>query len=372
MKKDLHFIVQLNTGSFDRCAVTYEEAEERLSAVISRLPISEVIFGWSQDRALNEALCALLSDKDVDAYFWLPIFSEMRRPEAAEPFVPFGEVGERAIRLCRDEAFEFACPSAQTNLDAALETFKSVCGGLPLKGVFLDRIRYPSAANFSAAIYGCSCPNCRKVYAAHGAADIAPGHISSAHFLPSAVDGTRLRFDDEAAAHLFQARNAIISRTVGDLSRAFHDLGLKVGLDSFAPLLAEYVGQDLDFIAANVDFVKPMLYQRTYAPAGVPFEAEAIDRFIASGDPDAAFHGLKERTSDDRLYEMIAGLQSRFGNICPGIEINRIAPICDTDMDYILSSIEKSRAAGCERIVLSWDILRAEPSVIDRLAAAVQ
>lgn len=368
MNAGMNYIVQLNTGSFDRCAVSIDEVRERLSDVVSRLPVSAVIFGWSQDRALNESICVLLADMKVDAYFWLPVFSELRKPEAARVFVPYGKVKEKAIRLCRDEAFEFACPSSRENLDAAIDTFKAVCEGLPLKGVFIDRIRYPSSANFKEAVYGCSCPDCRKIYEAHGVSISDPGDIAPDHFVPSACDGTRLRFSNESVSRLFEARCDIITSAVTYLSDTFHALGLRVGLDSFAPMLADYVGQDLDAIAAKVDFVKPMLYQRTYAPAGVSFEAGAIDSFTEVGKSGLS---LKELTTDEKLYTMLASLQSRFRNFCPGIEINRIAPICDTDMGYISSSIEKSRAAGCQSVVLSWDILRADKSIIDQLAAEV-
>ena len=48
-------------------------------------------------------------------------------------------------------------------------------------------------------------------------------------------------------------KRAVITQTVAYLPKAFYKQGLQVGLDAFAPVLADIVGQDLSALGSIVD-----------------------------------------------------------------------------------------------------------------------
>ncbi len=52
---------------------------------------------------------------------------------------------------------------------------------------------------------------------------------------------------------------------------------MKIGIDTFSPFISYFTGQDLEKLQEVADFIKPMMYRTTKAPAGLPFEFE---RFI--------------------------------------------------------------------------------------------
>ncbi len=72
-----------------------------------------------------------------------------------------------------------------------------------------------------------------------------------------------------AALRFLEVREEIIADAVTSLVRYFKDKGMTVGLDLFAPLISRFVGQNYALITKNADFIKPMLYRRTEAPAGI-------------------------------------------------------------------------------------------------------
>lgn len=51
---------------------------------------------------------------------------------------------------------------------------------------------------------------------------------------------------------------------------------MKVGVDTFAPFIAYFVGQDIEKISELVGFVKPMMYRITQGPAGLPLEIDSL------------------------------------------------------------------------------------------------
>ena len=54
--------------------------------------------------------------------------------------------------------------------------------------------------------------------------------------------------------------------------RQAHSLGLSIGLDCFSPSLTRMAGQDLSLLGSVSDWIKLMIYPRTFSPAGLSFE----------------------------------------------------------------------------------------------------
>ena len=359
----MRYILQVNTGSFQRCAATPEHVVAHVERCLDRLDVSDVIFGWTNRREVHDALSDLLLRRNIRQHLWLPIFAEIDHAKSAAPFMMAEGHGSGALHLCEGEHFEFVCPSAPENLSGAFAAFESLAIGLPLDGVFVDRIRYPSTANDPAALWGCGCAHCRAIYEEAGAL------LSAGDLLPVALEHCRYHFANPRAEALFAAKRTTINRAVAGICDHFHQKGLAVGLDSFAPSVSDFVGQDVVALAGMVDFIKPMMYRRTTAPAGIPFEMDALATALgARFDETLAQLWGGDVLSDEINQRQMAALQSVGGNTYPGIETNRIDGICTSTPDYVRESIAQADAAGCQRVVLSWDALHMPDDILDLLS----
>ncbi|MDR2599305.1 MAG: putative glycoside hydrolase, partial [Oscillospiraceae bacterium] len=146
--------------------------------------------------------------------------------------------------------------------------------------------------------------------------------------------------------------------------------GLSVALDLFAPVLAYLVGQDIPELSKNVDFIKPMFYRITNAPAGIPFELKGyLDSFKAV-NVDAT--GVLEKCwLQDNLCSDVAFERQLFllynKETRPGIEVNIVDGICDNTPEYVSQSINVLKRTGFSEPVLSWNLLNDVGSNLDVL-----
>ncbi len=367
----MRYILQIHTGSFDRIT-TKENVSAALSDLLCRLPAEAVIFGWHKDHMLNKEIVATIKRHQAKAFFWLPVFSENNFPK---PFVSCG--GSRQNIGHGEESFSFCCVSSPENIETTYQSFHSICQNLDLDGVFLDRIRYPSPANGFSMFKGCFCDRCRALYTEHNIdvswlARLTPAQAATA-FFPSSAPAFRYSSTSPSAQALMTLKREIITKRVTALIDRFHAAGYKVGLDLFDPALADFVGQDVSVLAAKADFSKPMLYRVTNAPAGIPFELQAIRDNL--GEPLASaisqINGgdlIDPDTCKRRLRQMCA-----FGAVYPGIEVNKIEPICRSSPQSVQEGIAIAQQAGCKGVVLSWNMLDAPAEhlqVIEQLNAA--
>ncbi len=365
----MRYIVQLCTGSFYRPAPEVREVIRKLEHAIQVLEVEKVIFGWAPDAVLNRAICALLEKQGIEKYLWLPVFAEIQNQKEAEQNRNIAEREQHDISKFAGDTFEFACQSSVKSVERAVEVFDELTDGCRVDGVFLDRIRYASAAGSFGNLFGCWCPRCQELYRAEGADTerlrrlAGEGRMEA--FFPKALEGFTYRFADQDVDCLMRAKRRLISRQVKMLGKTFRARGLKVAADTFAPAVADFVGQDLETIGAEMDFIKPMVYLRTDAPAGIPFELRSM------GD------GMKQRL--DRLWDKdVAGmelaaeqmrqLRDRHIYAVPGVDVNRVEGICGSDADYVKTFLQKLQAAGIEEAVLSWDIMHIPDEMLAVLA----
>ena len=161
-------------------------------------------------------------------------------------------------------------------------------------------------------------------------------------------------FENPLAQCFFEAREAIIADAVTGLTGHFKDKGLIVGLDLFAPVVSRLAGQNYALITKGADFIKPMLYRRTAAPAGIGYEYALFEKHA----PNA--RGKKALSMD--LAFLRTQLQAIRNVPCeqyPGIEINYDEKIVKTDPEYIRESLEVVRESGCSGAALCWNIMEA-------------
>jgi hypothetical protein len=164
-------------------------------------------------------------------------------------------------------------------------------------------------------------------------------------------------FAEPAAEAFLKTKSEIIATSVSSLCRYFRAKGLIVGLDLYAPLFSSFVGQDYEKIAENADFIKPMMYRRTDAPAGIGYEFEVLKKAM----PEAEGY---EMPAMDRKF--LKDQLETFGSLpagkYPGIEINYREDIARTDAAYIRESMQVLRECGMNGAVLAWDVMLAPES----------
>ena len=183
-------------------------------------------------------------------------------------------------------------------------------------------------------------------------------------FTPAAREKNIYRYASGNADLLMSAKRNIISRQVETLCTYFRDRGFKIGADTFAPSTADFVGQDLNRLGKMVDFIKPMLYGRTNAPAGLPYELDALGDHIQEALSKCWNGSVYDmNTSVQQIQELVRD------GICvtPGIDANYIDGICQADVSYVAEMVSRMEEAQCREVVLSWDLMHLGKDVIDWL-----
>ena len=183
--------------------------------------------------------------------------------------------------------------------------------------------------------------------------------------MPAAMESGVYRYENPDIDALMRAKRKIITEATEKLCAHFRSAGKKIGIDTFAGGVADFVGQDLYKLGAMVDFIKPMAYLRTYAPAGVPFEVGALGEKIEKRL--SALGGADARSMDAAVMQAKA-LLATGANVAPGIDINRIDPICDATPEYVCTYLNRLEEAGCASAVLAWDAMRMSDGMLEAIA----
>ncbi len=244
-------------------------------------------------------------------------------------------------------------------------------------GVFLDKIRFSSFGNGFEAAMGCFCERCGERYQKSG---IDMNEFSKrmkltdkSFLLPDAVENGRYRFADPLIDKVYEVRSEIITDAVNDLAGHFRGLGMKVGLDVYAPMFSYWVGQDIGALSENADFIKTMLYRVTQAPAGIPYEAACMVRQLRLRGCES--EGVLQRLwnigdlcSPESLRRQIKAVSGARCPVYAGFEINAKRDICHADLNYVLQTAEVLERENAGRAVLSWDVLSDTQDFLESLA----
>ena len=133
-------------------------------------------------------------------------------------------------------------------------------------------------------------------------------------------------------------------------------------MDLYAPFMAPFVGQDYEILTAHADFIKPMLYRQTFAPAGMGFEYDLLKAAV----PEA--EGYPEFAMDlGFLHSQLEAMEPYTCAKFPGIEINYREEIVPTSPEYVTESLEAVTSHGFDGTVLSWNIMEAPLAHLDCL-----
>ena len=353
------YIVQVSLGSWHSPDYTAGQIIDRIDSVARMIPVRKVIIGWSLNKDIYRQVGDSLHAKGIDMLLWLPVFAETEEVCENTPAVDlWGKIPDN-YNLAAGEGFRFNCPSGLQNADnviAIYDTYFSDCG---FDGVFLDRIRTQSFVSGVSGILNCGCPLCQDRFAAEGVdLEAVKAEFEACGDAFFSVDGYTpaggFHFVNPVAAAYFKAKGHVVSNAVAAIADAFRSRGLQIGMDLYAPFMAPFVGQDYSILSQHADFIKPMLYRQTLAPAGMGFEYDLLRSAVpgASGYPD---YNMNLVFLNSQLEAMEPYACAKY----PGIEINYREDIVPTSPEYVAESLKAVLAHGFDGAVLSWNIMEA-------------
>ena len=353
------YVVQVSLGGWSAPQYTAEQIIGRLDTVSRMIPVQKVIIGWSLDKEIYRQVGEYLHGKDIRMLLWLPVFAETEEVCENTPAVDLWGQIPGSFDLTSGEGFRFNCPSDPENAARIVAVYDRLFSDCGFDGVFLDRIRTQSFVGGTSGVLSCGCPRCVERYQAEGV-DIeavkAEIEARGDHFFD--VSGyepaSGFAFVNPVAEAYFKAKGHVVSSAVADIADSLRTRGLEIGMDLFAPFMAPFVGQDYGILSAHADFIKPMLYRQTFAPAGMGFEYKLLRESV----PEAAGYPVFEMDADF-LHSQLEAMEASTCAKYPGIEINYRAGVALTSPEYVSESLDAVMGHGFDGAVLSWNIMEA-------------
>jgi len=380
MEKEV--VLQILSGEFTSEAATFESIRQKLEPIVSQIRVTKVLMGMSVDPELYSRVRDYLAKNDIEFYLWLPVFAELDALKQGYPLIDYHGKDKGDYQLAEREDFTFYCPNHPQNVLNVLQVFEEHFASVGFTGVFLDKIRYASFANGLNNVLTCFCPFCQIKYKSDRWFD--PLDLEQAiEMLPQkntpfgaiAYKQGRYTFDDDRWNKFFRLKSEYITDVIHRICYYFTEKGYKIGLDVFAPFASHFVGQDIPALSAGVEFVKPMMYRMTNAPAGLPFELEAILQETTSNEAQKqAFYkvlGFDPKKHpfdlDFTVRELDELSQLSKAPVYPGVEINRSRRIAEVTPDYIEETIKAYAQSDVKGFVMSWNLLNAPQENVDRM-----
>ena len=365
--KEPSYIVQVSLGGWNSPDYSAREIIGRLDTVSRIIPVRKVIIGWSLDKEIYSQVGEFLHGRDIRMLLWLPVFAETEEMCENTPAVDLWGNLPANYDLTAGEGFRFNCPSNPqnaANVVAIYDKYFSDCG---FDGVFLDRIRTQSFVSGVGGVLGCGCPLCAEKFADCGVdldAVKAQWDACGDDFLSVSgyAPASGFSFSNPVAAAFFKAKGQVVSGAVAAVADSLRSRGLEIGMDLYAPFMAPFVGQDYEVLSAHADFIKPMLYRRTFAPAGMGFEYDLLLKAVPSATGYPAFE-----MDLDFLNSQLEAMEPYPCAKFPGIEINYREAVAPTSPEYVRESLDAVMSHGFDGAVLSWNIMEAPAAHIDCL-----
>ena len=366
------YVVQVSLGGWHSPDYTAEQIVSRLDTVCRMVPVGKVIIGWSLDKDIYREVGEYLHAKGIRMLLWLPVFAETEEVCDNSPGVDlWGEIPAN-YDLAAGEGFRFNCPSDPQNIANVVALYDRCFSDCGFDGVFLDRIRTQSFVSGVGGVLNCGCPLCEARFAEEGV-DLAQvrkewetrgdAFFSVTGYTPE----SGFIFENPLAAAFFRAKGHIVSESVAAVADSLRSRGLEVGLDLYAPFMAPFVGQDYAILSRHADFIKPMLYRQTFAPAGMGFEYELLRKSVpgATGYPDFK---MDVAFLESQLQAMESCPCAKY----PGIEINYVEKFAPTSPEYVRESLDAVMRHGFNGAVLSWNIMEAPEKMLSLLGQKTQ
>lgn len=358
-KQETDYVVQVSLGGWHNPGYTAEEIITRLEEVTGQVKVSKVIIGWSIEPEIYQKVGDYLHGKNIAMLLWLPVFAETEEVCENTPAVDLQGNIPANFNLTEGEAFLFSCPTNTENAKNIIGIYDKYFSGVNFDGVFLDRIRTQSFVGGVQGVLSCGCPICAEAYKEEGIdlAEVAQEiDLQADHFydVESYTPAQGFTFRNPLAQKYFQAKGRIVSGAVAAIADSLRKRAGIIGMDLYAPFMSQFVGQDYVILSKHADFIKPMLYRKTDAPAGMGFEYALLKEALpnAEGYPDFV-------QNLDFLNGQLEAMEPYDCGKYPGLEINYRQGVAETSAEYVKESIQAIKQHGFNGAVLSWNIMEA-------------
>lgn len=406
--KDFKFFSQISTSHSSEGNLTPAVLRKRLEEVSGILPLSGLIVGAFENKAVFNELTREKQACDPETYLWYNLLSDYpgqgegesvitNRGNSCKKWFGWGEDAQDEVT----ESFMFSCPNHPVAREKALQGLSDLLNRYPFDGVFLDKFRYPSPASGLDLVFSCFCPHCYEKAAAAGL-DLDevkrelrgwdPGAFALSdrtdHWLPA------LLAEKPALKKFLRFRIDSILDLLREVRKITDAHGVKLGLDLFSPAFAEIVGYDYEELKKTADWVKPMTYQYAFGPAGLRLETisliEGIEKEFGISEEQIfqsaatavswftkeKYQELKETAVPMEWIEseMAASMRMMSGtSVYFGLECVSFPGVIDVQPDQAAALMTAAVRSGADGAVLSWDLmhmplenLRAMRSVYDQ------
>jgi hypothetical protein len=361
------YIVQVSLGSWHHTDYTADQIIGRIDTVSSMIPVSKVIIGWSLDKEIYRKVGEYLHSKDIRMLLWFPVFAETEEMCENSPALDLWGNIPSNYDLAAGEGFRFNCPSDPQNIANIVAVYDNNFSDCGFDGVFLDRIRTQSFVSGNGGVLNCCCELCTAKFKEEGVdleivreawEDAGDDFLSVTGYTPEGG----FVFEDKLTQDFFDAKGHIVSGAVAAVADSLRNRGLEIGMDLYAPFMAPFVGQDYEILTAHADFIKPMLYRQTFAPAGMGFEYDLLKKAAPGAE------GYPEFEMDlDFLHSQLVAMEPYSCAKFPGIEINYREEVVPTSPAYVTESLDAVASHGFDGTVLSWNIMEAPLAHLDCL-----
>lgn len=332
-----NYILQIHTGSFQNAHTNLQEIKNKIGPILKKQSIKAVIFGWHLDHNLNQSILDYFHQQGIACYFWLPVLSEIDLIKESIGVTNYTGNQAQKVSVIEDESFSFLCPTHQESIHNVCALYEEQLSSLNFDGIFLDKIRFSSFVNGYEEGFGCFCDTCNAVFEEHEVDVVYLKELFATHdekLLQGAYDQIgHYHFADSKVQAFYQVRSQMITNLVGTLCDYFHEKNLKVGLDIYAPFFAYHCGQDIQALSQKADFLKPMFYRYTQAPAGMQYEYDAYKQYFQN---TSAF--ILNPIGEEALAMQVNFLKQAKCAVYPGIEVNAIENICSVNPEKFKDS----------------------------------
>ncbi|MCI6152188.1 MAG: hypothetical protein MR673_03565 [Fusobacterium perfoetens] len=362
--------LQIFSGGFAKQEVKIEELKSKLEKILKLIKIDGLIIGWYENKEFYNILKNFLETYGVKLYFWLPLFSELSY------FGKFSEVRDykgneiEKFSFQEGENFEFYCPNNMENIENIKRIFDEKISKYNVDGIFIDKIRYPAFSNGNDAIFTCFCEKCVEDMKKYGInieelKKYIENSFNKKNGNPLEIKQYKefkYEFENENLDKYFKFKNQSIFDKVQELTNYFRKKGFEVGFDIYAPNISYLFGQDINKLSEIADFIKPMYYRKTFAPAGIPFELQKYGELYDEKAKKYLLEligekYLEDNISNEQMLREIKEISKKYKNIYIGIDFNKKDGIALSNPEYIEEVMNILHEGNSEGIVLSWDFM---------------
>lgn len=394
MKNEI--IIQIFTGGYTEYRTTYEDIERKLKPILDTGKVKRVLMGWSRQPEIYTKTKELLRQYGTEIFLWIPVFSETGLIKPVKRLIDDKGEQVKSYSLKSGENFEFYCPLDSQNIKSFIEIYEENFADIGFDGVFLDKIRYGAFSNGISGVFSCFCPICEKTYKADGIclneikSEMAnvrlgiDGYEKSPLKIKRYEDG-KYEFENDLWSRFFKKKQNDIINVLSKITDYFHKEGMLVGMDTFSPFTAYFAGQDVARLGKLADFIKPMMYRITNAPAGLSFEADCLIKEVTNSSYQENSQQLEQDFYNKINCRKILGevfdinfvkreleiLTSQGVLVYGGVEFNKNEAAL-ADPSYIRTNFEELKDTNIEGLVMSWDLLTAPQENIDTVISYIR